>query len=200
MICGVGSFNISSDALSLATAAPVRLSPLSDKLAPCADALPRATVGANAPSFIGSPNRRCLQPSIYLCPDTLPPFGKQDSRATALLRRLETGCIYYDNLPLPAGSRSKADRKLIARPFQGGKNDNRAYSRRQGPRLVTTQPDRTLAEVAGVLVAKNIGAVVVTDDQGSVIGILSERDIVRAVAKRGTAVFNEAVSMHMTTK
>jgi CBS domain-containing protein len=57
-----------------------------------------------------------------------------------------------------------------------------------------------LAEVAEVLVAKNIGAVVVADDQGSVIGILSERDIVRAVAKRGTAAFNDAVSMHMTAE
>jgi CBS domain-containing protein len=70
----------------------------------------------------------------------------------------------------------------------------------KGRDVVTTRPDLTLAEVAGVLVAKNIGAVVVADDQGSVIGILSERDIVRAVAKRGTTVFNEAVSMHMTAE
>jgi CBS domain-containing protein len=70
----------------------------------------------------------------------------------------------------------------------------------KGRDVVTTQPDRTLAEVAEVLVAKNIGAVVVADDQGSVIGILSERDIIRAVAKRGTAVFNDAVSMHMTAE
>ena len=70
----------------------------------------------------------------------------------------------------------------------------------KGRDVVTTRPDLTLAEVARILVAKNIGAVVVADDQGSVIGILSERDIVRAVAKRGTTVFNEAVSMHMTTE
>jgi CBS domain-containing protein len=38
-----------------------------------------------------------------------------------------------------------------------------------------------------------------TDDQGSVLGILSERDIVRAVANRGTTLFNDAVSVHMTT-
>src|ERR1700730_383439 len=68
----------------------------------------------------------------------------------------------------------------------------------KGRDVVTTQPHRTLAEVAEVLVAKNIGAVVVADVQGSVIGILSERDIVRAVAKRGTAVFNDAVSKRMT--
>ncbi|MFZ3325633.1 MAG: inosine-5-monophosphate dehydrogenase [Beijerinckiaceae bacterium] len=71
----------------------------------------------------------------------------------------------------------------------------------KGGDVVTTQPHRTLAEVAEVLVAKNIGAVVVVADvQGIVIGILSERDIVRAVAKRGTAVFNDAVSMHMTAE
>src|SRR3979490_1289872 len=70
----------------------------------------------------------------------------------------------------------------------------------KGGDVVTTQPHRTLAEVAKVLVAKNIGAVVVADDQGSVTGILSERDIIRAVAKRGTAVFNDAVSMHMTAE
>ena len=50
----------------------------------------------------------------------------------------------------------------------------------KGRDVVTTQSHRTLAEVAEVLVAKNIGAVVVVDDQGSIIGILSERDIVRA--------------------
>ena len=70
----------------------------------------------------------------------------------------------------------------------------------KGRDVVTTQPHRTLAEVAEVLVTNNIGAVVVADVQGIVIGILSERDIVRAVAKRGTAVFNDAVSMHMTAE
>jgi CBS domain-containing protein len=69
----------------------------------------------------------------------------------------------------------------------------------KGRDVVTTQPHRTLAEVAEILVAKNIGAVVVADDQGSVLGILSERDIVRAVANRGTTLFNDAVSVHMTT-
>ena len=68
----------------------------------------------------------------------------------------------------------------------------------KGRDVVTTQPHRTLAEVAEVLVTKNIGAVVIVDE-GRIIGILSERDIVRVLTKRGTAVFNDAVSMHMTT-
>ena len=56
----------------------------------------------------------------------------------------------------------------------------------KGRDVVTAQPHRTLAEVAEVLITKNIGAVVVVDDQGRIIGILSERDIVRVLAKRGT--------------
>jgi CBS domain-containing protein len=70
----------------------------------------------------------------------------------------------------------------------------------KGRDVVTIQPHRSLAEVAEVLVAKNIGAVVVADVQGRVIGILSERDIIRAVAKRGPEVFNDSVSTHMTVK
>jgi CBS domain-containing protein len=70
----------------------------------------------------------------------------------------------------------------------------------KGRDVVTTLPHRTLAEVAEVLVTNNIGAVAVADDPGSVLGILSERDIVRAVVKCGAAVFDDAVSTHMTTK
>ena len=70
----------------------------------------------------------------------------------------------------------------------------------KGRDVVTIPPDRTLVEVAQVLVAKNIGAVVVADDQGGVIGLLSERDIVRAVANRGTTACNDAASMYMTAK
>ena len=70
----------------------------------------------------------------------------------------------------------------------------------KGRDVITTQPDRTLAEVAEVLVAKKIGAVVVVDDQGRIIGLLSERDIVRVLAEHGATAFNDAVSVHMTTE
>jgi CBS domain-containing protein len=45
-----------------------------------------------------------------------------------------------------------------------------------------------------------LAAVVVADDQGGVIGLLSERDIVRAVANRGATAFNDVVSMYMTAE
>jgi CBS domain-containing protein len=70
----------------------------------------------------------------------------------------------------------------------------------KGRDVITTQMDRTIAEVAQVLVAKKIGAVVVVDDQGRVIGLLSERDIVRVLVEHGATVFNDAVSLHMTTE
>lgn len=70
----------------------------------------------------------------------------------------------------------------------------------KGREVVTILPHRHLTEVAEILVTNNIGAVVVTDDQGTVLGILSERDIVRAVVKCGVAVFSDTVSTHMTTK
>jgi CBS domain-containing protein len=55
-----------------------------------------------------------------------------------------------------------------------------------------------LAEIAEVLLAQNIGAAVVADVQGNLHGLLSERDIVRAISNRGTAALTDAVSMHMT--
>ncbi|MGQ0600933.1 MAG: CBS domain-containing protein, partial [Anaerolineales bacterium] len=45
-----------------------------------------------------------------------------------------------------------------------------------------------LREAATLLTAHNIGAVVVVDEAGKLIGILSERDIVRAAARSETAL------------
>ncbi len=68
----------------------------------------------------------------------------------------------------------------------------------KGKDVVTTQPHRTLAEAAGILTARNIGAVVVAE-QGRVLGILWERDIVHAIGGGGAAALKDAVSKHMTT-
>jgi Predicted signal-transduction protein containing cAMP-binding and CBS domains len=68
----------------------------------------------------------------------------------------------------------------------------------KGRDVVTTPPHRTLAEAAALLTARNIGAAVVTDAQGRILGILSERDIVRAIGRDSAAALNDAVSKHMT--
>jgi len=66
--------------------------------------------------------------------------------------------------------------------------------------VVTIQPTATLAEAAGLLAERRIGAVLVLGIQGRVAGILSERDIVRALAERGGAVLGERVDHVMTRK
>ncbi len=69
----------------------------------------------------------------------------------------------------------------------------------KGRDVVTTQPHRTLNEIAEILLARNIGAVVIADVQGNVLGILSERDIVRAIGRSGADALQDAASAHMTS-
>jgi CBS domain-containing protein len=70
----------------------------------------------------------------------------------------------------------------------------------KGRDVVTTQPHRTLMEAAQLLGEKGIGALVVSDASRSVLGILSERDIIRAVARNGPGALEQAVSKYMTAK
>lgn len=70
----------------------------------------------------------------------------------------------------------------------------------KGHDVVTTQPHRTLEEVSRLLSERQIGAVVVTGADREVLGIVSERDIVRAVARGGAASLHDAVSKHMTVR
>jgi CBS domain-containing protein len=70
----------------------------------------------------------------------------------------------------------------------------------KGREVVTIQPHRTLAEAVQVLAEKRIGSVLVTGADRTIVGILSERDIVRVIAKDGAGVLSEAVSRHMTTR
>jgi CBS domain-containing protein len=55
----------------------------------------------------------------------------------------------------------------------------------KGADVFTVSPDASVAEAAGLLRSKNIGALVVTGPGAAVLGILSERDIVRSYAERG---------------
>ena len=69
----------------------------------------------------------------------------------------------------------------------------------KGGDVVTIPPHRTVAEAARLLAEKRIGAIVVAGGAGEVLGILSERDIVRAVAK-GPGALDSPASAHMTAK
>jgi len=70
----------------------------------------------------------------------------------------------------------------------------------KGGDVVTIQPHRTIAEVAAMLAEKRIGAVVVAGADGTVHGIVSERDLVRAIAQDGPAALSHAVTRHMTAR
>ena len=72
--------------------------------------------------------------------------------------------------------------------------------RGKGRDVVTTQPHRTLMEAAQLLGEKGIGALVISDASRKVLGILSERDIIRAIAKGGPTALDQAVSKYMTAK
>ena len=57
----------------------------------------------------------------------------------------------------------------------------------KGHTIVSITPSESLENAARLLTEKRIGAVVVLDRRGKLSGILSERDIVRAIADRGLA-------------
>jgi CBS domain-containing protein len=68
----------------------------------------------------------------------------------------------------------------------------------KGREVTTISPEASLAEAARLLSEKHIGAVVITGGDRRVIGILSERDIVRAVAAKGPNALDQAVAAVMT--
>ncbi len=68
----------------------------------------------------------------------------------------------------------------------------------KGHTVVTTPPHCTLKEIVDILAAKRIGAIMVTDDVKTIKGIISERDIVRALANGGASALDDSVSLHMT--
>lgn len=70
--------------------------------------------------------------------------------------------------------------------------------RTKGREVIAIQADATLSEAARLLARKRIGAVVVRDGHGSLSGILSERDVVRAVSNDSVAALARPVSAYMT--
>lgn len=66
--------------------------------------------------------------------------------------------------------------------------------------VVTVTPGTSVAEVAHVLSMRRIGAVIVSPDGKRVVGIVSERDIVRELGRRGPTCLGDAVDTLMTAK
>lgn len=70
----------------------------------------------------------------------------------------------------------------------------------KGRDVITIEPTATVTAAIRLLADKRIGAAVVLGADHRIVGILSERDIVRVLAERGTAALEEPVGMAMTRK
>jgi len=70
--------------------------------------------------------------------------------------------------------------------------------RRKGDLVVTVRSDETVERLIAMLDEHRIGALVVSDDDGVVSGIVSERDVVRQLHSAGGAVLQQTVADIMT--
>jgi CBS domain-containing protein len=73
-----------------------------------------------------------------------------------------------------------------------------AILKSKGKGVITTTPNTSLLDVAKLLERNGIGCIVVEGEDGKVAGIVSERDIVRAVGQSGAKVLKDPVSTYMT--
>jgi CBS domain-containing protein len=70
--------------------------------------------------------------------------------------------------------------------------------KQKGAAIISVSPETPMGEVAHVISTRRIGAVVVLDASRKLVGILSERDVVRALAQRGAAVLDMKAEDLMT--
>jgi CBS domain-containing protein len=76
----------------------------------------------------------------------------------------------------------------------------KAILSRKGTDVATIEPSTTLATAMKLLAERRIGALVVTGADRRIVGILSERDVVRTLAERGSGVLSEPIADVMTRK
>lgn len=63
-----------------------------------------------------------------------------------------------------------------------------AILKAKGSRVATTRPDLTIETVTHRLKMENVGALVVSNDDRTILGMISERDIVQGLAAHGAAL------------
>lgn len=69
----------------------------------------------------------------------------------------------------------------------------------KGNEVWSVSPDSTMIDALNLLAKKDVGALMVTKD-GKMVGIVSERDFVRAIAKTGQCLLHSTVERYMTTE
>jgi len=70
---------------------------------------------------------------------------------------------------------------------------------RKGHEVISISPDCTMLETAKVLRENKIGAIIACETGGKMCGVISERDIVIAIAKIGAEILDKPVGEFMTT-
>src|SRR5262249_5171360 len=70
----------------------------------------------------------------------------------------------------------------------------------KGSQVITIEPAATLATAMRMLVQQRIGAVLVTGADHRIVGIISERDVVRVLDEKGPAVLSAPVAEVMTRR
>lgn len=69
----------------------------------------------------------------------------------------------------------------------------------KGREVATVHPEATIADAVSALAEYNVGALVVSPDGETLTGIISERDVVRALARDGASALGRSVSDLMAT-
>ena len=68
----------------------------------------------------------------------------------------------------------------------------------KGHKVVTVEPQHTIASLVRVLTVNRIGAAPVINEEGQLVGIISERDVIHGMAKHGDMVMALPVEQLMT--
>jgi len=68
----------------------------------------------------------------------------------------------------------------------------------KGSAVITAEPTENLLAISNLIAKHRIGAVIISEPGGALLGILSERDIVNAVAASGARALDKPASEVMT--
>ncbi len=68
----------------------------------------------------------------------------------------------------------------------------------KGRNVITLGVSTSVTDALKLLEEKAIGVILITNSEGRLEGILSERDIVRSLARGGTGILSDSVASHMT--
>jgi CBS domain-containing protein len=70
--------------------------------------------------------------------------------------------------------------------------------KQKGAAIISVKPSASMTEIAGIITERRIGALVVLDDAQKLVGIVSERDVVKSVHQHGAAALGMTAAQLMT--